>query len=98
MKLNYKQVIVLFFLILLIFMLSVKTTYRICNICGVQDFERSLFGITLEFISEREVDELGTYKEWQKLYGTTHEHQWVDVDEFGKRLYPLNDSLPQSTK
>jgi len=98
MKLNYKQAIVLFFLLLLIFMLSVKTTFSICNICGVQDFERSLFGITLEFISEREVDELGTYEKWQNLHGTTHEHQWVEVDELGERLNPSNDSLPQSTK
>lgn len=98
MKLNYKQVIVLFFLILLIFMLSVKTTYRICNICGMQDYERSLFGITLEFISEREVDEFRTYEKWQNLHGTTHEHQWVEVDEFGERINTTNDSLPQSSK
>jgi hypothetical protein len=98
MKLNYKQVIVLFFLILLIFMLSVKTTYRICTLCGIQDYERSLFGIKLEFISEREVDELGTYKKWQNLHEKSHEHQWVEVDEFGERLYPSNDSLPQSSK
>jgi hypothetical protein len=64
----------------------------------MQDYERSLFGITLEFISEREVDEFRTYEKWQNLHGTTHEHQWVEVDEFGERINTTNDSLPQSSK
>ncbi|MDH5413494.1 MAG: hypothetical protein OEW87_05095 [Flavobacteriaceae bacterium] len=57
--------------------------------CGIQDFERSLFGITLEFISEREVDELRTYENWQNLHGTTHEHKWVEVDELGERMISI---------
>ncbi|MCP4270280.1 MAG: hypothetical protein GY777_32680 [Candidatus Brocadiaceae bacterium] len=38
-----------------------------CSICGVQEYESKLIGITIESWSEREYDEYGTYKEWKKI-------------------------------
>ena len=85
-KLNFRHFIVIFFTILLILILSAKTTWRVCSVCGVQEFERSLFGKTIEAFSAREVDEYGTYKKWKEEHDTLCNHQWVEVDEFGTNL------------
>lgn len=83
MKFNFRHIIFLFFTFLLILILLTKTTWRVCTVCGVQDFERSLFGKRIELLSNHEVDEYGTYKKWREQHlGKICDHQWVEIDEF----------------
>ena len=86
MKTNIKYTIILFFALLLVLILSSKTIWRVCSVCGVQDFERSLFGKNIELISTREVDEYGTYAKWKEDNGKICSHQWVIVDEFSNQV------------
>lgn len=86
MKLNFKYIVAIFFGLLLILILSSKTVWSVCTICGVQDFERSLFGQKAEWISSHEVDDEGTYKKWQEVHGTTCTHNWKVVKESSKDL------------
>ena len=39
----------------------------------MQDFERSLYGKTLELISKREYDEFGTHAQWALKNGKDHQ-------------------------
>lgn len=86
MKIKSIYKVTLIFALLLVFILSSQTVWSICSICGVQDFERSLFGKKIELISTREVDEFGTYAKWKEKHGTTCNHQWVLVDEFSDQV------------
>ena len=64
-----------------------KTNVYLCEVCGVQKYERTLFGKAVPFISQNEVDELGTYAAWQKEHGKAHKpHQWKEVDKSTKQL------------
>ncbi|WP_117885062.1 hypothetical protein [Aureibaculum luteum] len=85
--------VTLIFALLLVLILSSKTTWKTCSVCGVQDFERSLFGNKVELISTREVDEYGTYAKWKEDHGTTCNHQWVIVDEYADQVKKHIDSL-----
>ena len=92
MKINSKRLIFLFFGLLLVLILSSKTVYRVCNVCGVQDFERSLFGQKTEWISNHEVDDYGTYAKWKEDHDTICVHQWKVLDEFSEELLKKIDS------
>ncbi len=87
MRFNYKHLILLIFSLLLIALLLPETTVRMCTVCGVQDYERSIFGKPIELISSREVDELGTYKKWKQEHGGPHQpHDWKEVEVAPKDL------------
>ncbi len=88
MKINTKRLIILFFGLLLVLILSSK-----CTICGVQDFERSLFGKKAEWISSHEVDDYGTYAKWQEEHDTVCVHKWKVLNEFSEELLKQIDSL-----
>ena len=92
MKFNYKHLVLLFFGLLLVLILSSKTVWRVCTICGVQDFERSLFGKKAEWISNHEVDDYGHYAKWQKDHDTICIHEWQVVDEYSEDLLKQLDS------
>ena len=64
-----------------------------CSVCGVQDFERSLFGKNIELISTREVDEYGTYAKWKEDNDKTCNHQWKVIDEFSNEVRQHIDDL-----
>lgn len=89
MKFNYKHIVIIIFGLLLILILSSKTIWRVCTVCGVQDFERSLFGKKAEWISSHEVDEFGTYKKWKAENGTLCDHQWKLVEESTTNLLEI---------
>ncbi len=81
MRFSIKYIIVIAIIILAILLLTAKTEIKVCEVCGVQDYERSLFGKTIEFISEREIDELGTYAKWRQENDTIHTpHIWKEID------------------
>ena len=82
MKLNYRHYIILFFILITIAILATETIWRVCTVCGVQEFDRQFLGNTIEFISQREYDEFGTHKEWIERHGQPHSpHQWKVVKE-----------------
>ena len=93
MKTKSIHKVILIFALLLLLILSSKTIWKVCSVCGVQDFERSLFGNKMELISTREVDEYGTYAKWKEKNGTTCNHQWVLVEEFSDEVQKHIDSL-----
>jgi len=93
LKINTKRLIILFFGLLLVLILSSKTVHKVCTICGVQDFERSLFGKTVEWISNHEVDDYGTYAKWQEEHDTVCVHKWKVLNEFSEELLKQIDSL-----
>ena len=87
MRLNFKYFILIFFVILLLSLLLPKTTINICEVCGVQEYERSIFGKTIELISEREVDEFKTHAKWIDVHGQPHSpHIWKEVNKSTKEL------------
>jgi len=49
-----------------------------CRTCGVQRYDRKLFGI--DATSEREYDEYGTYAAWKAAHGRSCNHQFTPVD------------------
>ena len=67
------------------------------QICGVQEYERSFFGIVIEPLSEREYDEFGMYEEWKRITGKKKcNHQFALVSEVGlsKSLEELKNKRP----
>ena len=93
MKAKTVYTILLLFVFLLVLILSSKTIWSLCTTCGVQDFERSMFGKKVELISTREVDEHGTYANWKKEHNKLCNHQWVVVDEFSDQIQNHIDNL-----
>lgn len=82
MKFNFKHLVFICFVLLLILILSVNTVWRVCTVCGMQDFDRSLFGKKIELISKHEFDEFGTHAEWRAVNGKAHEpHNWMIIEE-----------------
>jgi len=92
LKINSKRLIILFFGLLLVLILSSKTVHKVCTVCGVQDFERSLFGKKAEWISNHEVDDYRTYAKWQEDHDTICVHKWKVLDEFSEELLKQIDS------
>ncbi|MET2985559.1 hypothetical protein [Aureibaculum conchae] len=93
MKIKSIYIIMLVFALLLVLILSSETTWRLCSVCGVQDFERSLFGKKVELISTHEVDEYGTYAKWKKEHGKTCDHQWKIIDESSEKVQKHLENL-----
>lgn len=63
-------------------MLATNTIWRVCTVCGIQEYERQMFGTTIEFLSQREYDEFGTHQEYIEEYGQPHKpHEWKEVEE-----------------
>ena len=82
MRFTCKHFILIVFIGILVMLLAPKTVWRVCEICGTQEYERSLFGTTIEAISEREIDEYGTHKKWMLAHGKPHRpHIWKVVKE-----------------
>tara|TARA_R110002073_G_scaffold72537_1_gene177681 strand:+ start:715796 stop:716080 length:285 start_codon:yes stop_codon:yes gene_type:complete len=94
MKQRYKLIIISTFVLLFILIVSSSTQTRICTVCGVQDYETSIAGKTIEFLSQREYDEFNIHKKWQEKFGKKHEpHQWLLIEEKTKDIIKLIDSL-----
>jgi len=56
--------------------LTARVEWRQCKICGMQEYERSVFGIVIEALSERNYDEHGTAREWREEHGRECQHEW----------------------
>jgi hypothetical protein len=93
MKLNYKHFTIGLFLLLLLILLFTHTTVSMCSVCGVQDYNRSIFGMHIELLSSHEIDETGYYTQWKKIHGNHEKHQWIEINEFDKNVLKILDSL-----
>ncbi len=94
MNRTQKRIVIVFFLLLFILIASSKIDTRVCTVCGVQDYNVSIADETIEFLSQREYDEFGTYKKWQEKFGKQHEpHQWLLLEEKTKDIIKVIDSL-----
>lgn len=54
-----------------------RVRHRRCTVCGVQEYERSVFGVAVEPLCEREYDEWGSYAEWRRRNGGACAHTFV---------------------
>ncbi|RPD99945.1 hypothetical protein EGM88_01375 [Aureibaculum marinum] len=86
MNTKLKYIVILFFFLLLSLIITTETIWRVCSVCGVQDFERYLFGKKVEWLSTREVDEFGSYAQWKEKHKTICTHQWILIDEFSSEV------------
>ena len=95
MNTQHKRLITIFFLVLLfILIIASKIESRICTVCGAQDYNVSIGGKTIEFLSQRDYDEYSTYKKWQEKFGKKHDpHQWLLIEEKTKDIIKVIDSL-----
>lgn len=94
MKPIHKRIVIFFFVLLFILIVSSKIETRICTVCGVQDYNVSIAGNTIEFLSQREYDEYGTHKKFKEKYGENHQpHQWILIEEKTQDIIKLIDSL-----
>lgn len=94
MKRSHKRIVILFFILLFILIISSKIESRICSVCGVQDYNVSITGKTIEFLSQREYDEFDTHKKYKAKFGKNHHpHQWILIEEKTKDIIKLIDSL-----
>ena len=94
MNRTQKRLVILFLSLLFILIAATKIETRVCQVCGVQDYNVSISGTTIEFLSQREYDEFGTYKKWQEKFEKTHEpHQWILLEEKTKDIIKVIDSL-----
>ena len=53
-----------------------RSEWRRCEICGMQEYERSFCGIVIECLCERNYDEFGTAAKWQQEHGKPCRHRW----------------------
>ena len=94
MNRTQKLIVVIFFLLLFVLIASSKIDTRVCTVCGVQDYNVSIAGKTIEFLSQHEYDEFDTHKKWQEKFGKKHEpHQWLLLEEKTKDIIKVIDSL-----
>ncbi len=94
MNRTQKRNVILFFFLLFLLIVSTKIETRVCQACGVQDYNVSIGGTTIEFLSQREYDEFGTYKKWKKKFGKEHQpHDWILLEEKTKDIIKVIDSL-----
>ena len=94
MNRKQKRIIAFFLILLFILIVASKIESRICTVCGVQDYNVSIGGKTIEFLSQREYDEFDTYKKWQEKFGKAHNpHQWLLLEEKTKDIIKVIDSL-----
>ena len=63
----------------LLVLVGFRTRHHQCSICGVQEYERTLFGFVVEPLSEREYDEWGNYDRWRERSGRACVHQFHDA-------------------
>jgi hypothetical protein len=79
MKKSYKY-LAIFSAIILVAVFVPYTKWKQCKICGVQEYERGLFGIKISPFSEEEYDEYGTCSEWKQSNQKDHcDHHFVPV-------------------
>ena len=57
--------------------LGFRVSNNQCSICGVQEYERSLFGVVIEPLCEREYDEWRTYEDWRGRNNRACAHQFA---------------------
>jgi len=89
-----KTIIFLIIFSLFILILVSKIETRICTVCGVQDYNVSIGGKTIELLSQREYDEFGTYKKWQEKFNRKHDpHKWMLIEEKTRDIIKVIDSL-----
>jgi len=94
MKRSHKRILILFFFLLFILIISSEIKSSICSVCGVQDYNVSIAGKTIEFLSQREYDEFGTHKKYKEKFGKNHQpHQWILIEEKTQDIIKLIDSL-----
>jgi len=94
MKRSHKRIVILFFVLLFILIVSSNIETRICSVCGVQDYNVSVAGKTIEFLSQREYDEFDTHKKYKTKFGKSHNpHQWILIEEKTQDIIKLIDSL-----
>jgi len=94
MKLYFKIIISVLIAIIFILILISKIETRICTVCGVQDYNVSIKGKTIETLSQREYDEFGTHKKYIKKFGVPHKpHKWLLIEEKNRDIIKVIDSL-----
>ena len=94
MKRSHKRIVILFFVLLFTLLVSSKIESSICSVCGVQDYNVSIAGKTIEFLSQREYDEFGTHKKYIAKFGKNHHpHHWILIEEKTQDIIKLIDSL-----
>ncbi len=64
------------------FLLGIIASFRVdhnqCKICGMEEYERSVLGIVIESLSERNYD-CGVAREWRKKHSKLCAHEWVTL-------------------
>ena len=94
MKPIHKRIVIFFFILLFTLIVFSKIETRICSVCGIQDYNVSIGGKTIEFLSQREYDEFGTHKKYKETFGAKHQpHQWILIEEKTQDVIQLIDSL-----
>ncbi len=94
MNRTQKKIIILFLILLFILIATSKIEWRVCTVCGIQDYNVSIGGKTIELLSQREYDEFDTHKKWKELYGRPHKpHTWHLIEEKNRDIIKLIDSL-----
>ena len=94
MNRTQKSIVLLLFILLFILIVISNIETRICTVCGVQDYNVSIGGKTIEFLSQREYDEFGTYKKWQETYNRKHQpHTWILVEDKTTDIIKVIDDL-----
>ena len=94
MKLYLKISIATLIAIIFVLIVMSKIETRICTVCGVQDYNVSINGKTIELLSQREYDEFDTHKKYIKKYGKPHlDHQWFLIIEKNRDIIKVIDSL-----
>jgi len=94
MNRKQKRITIFFFVLLFILIASSKIESRVCSVCGVQDYNVSIAGKTIGFLSQREYDEYDTYKKWQEKFGKKHDpHQWILLEQKTTNIITVIDSL-----
>lgn len=80
-----KKKILIPLVLLIILVLGGIFTFNVdwkrCKVCGIQEYERSVFGIVIEAISERNYDELGTSAKWEAKHKKKCVHDWEIVND-----------------
>ncbi len=94
MNRTQKKIIILILISLFILIAASKIEWRVCTTCGIQDYNVSIGGNTIEFLSQREYDEFGSHKKWKEIYGRPHKpHTWKLIEEKNRDIIKFIDSL-----
>lgn len=61
-------------------MVTTKTTWWVCTVCGMQKYDRSIMNKRIDLLSQDDYDEFKTHEKWMKIHGKAHTpHVWKEV-------------------